>query len=77
MKGIVGKCFNPFKEICGNNALYFNPFDKQAIAKVVNRLLTEKDTRDELVRKGLKKVRTFSLEKTAMQLVNLFNSVGR
>ncbi len=72
-----GKCFNPFKEICGDSILYFNPFDKQDMAKVINRIIIKKDTRNELIKKGLEKASAFPLEKTAMQLVNLFNSLDK
>ena len=76
-EGNRGNCFNPFKEICGDSILYFNPFDKQDMAKVINRLLTEKDIRNELIRKGLEKAKTFPLEKGTIQRINLFNSLDK
>lgn len=70
-----GKCFNPFREICGDAAQYFNPFDPEDMAQCVNRVLTDAALRKHLMARGVERVENYKLEEVARALVKLFESV--
>jgi glycosyltransferase involved in cell wall biosynthesis len=49
-------------EVCGDAVLLVPPGDPEALAAGVRRVLTEPDTRESLVRRGLERCRAFPLE---------------
>ena len=56
-----------FKEVARDAVLYFDHRDKLAISEAMARLVIDKDLRDELVAKGLERVKRFSWEKCARE----------
>jgi glycosyltransferase involved in cell wall biosynthesis len=52
-------------EQAGNAALLFDPFSVEAIADAVRRMATDEQLRTELVRKGKRRLKDFSWERTA------------
>lgn len=63
------------KEIAGDDALLFNPYDEEDIAKTLVKLAQDEKLRAELKAKGLKKGPKFSSEQFAHQLLKVFNNV--
>ena len=61
-------------EICGDAAYYVNPYDVEDIAKGIYTVLTDEGLQKELIRKGLQRVKLFSWEKSARELINIFRS---
>lgn len=70
-----GRCFNPFREICGEAAHYFNPFDVEDIAQAIHCVVTNTELRKQLIARGKEQVQKYKLEDTARALVRLFENV--
>ena len=60
-----------FPEIAGNAALYFDPETPHAIAGAVRRILTEPELRQELVQRGNLRLKDFSWEKSAREMLGI------
>ncbi|MBU0952206.1 MAG: glycosyltransferase family 4 protein [Elusimicrobia bacterium] len=73
---LKNKCFNPFKEICGDAIRYFDPFDQNNIAEEVSKILFNDVLKKELIEKGLSRAALFSWDKTAISLINVFNKLN-
>jgi glycosyltransferase involved in cell wall biosynthesis len=58
-------------EICGDAAMYFDPYDHKDIALKINLLLHDLMLRNRLVRKGLKRVKYYSWENTARKTLHV------
>ena len=59
-------------EMCGDAAVYFAPRDPDAIAAALSRILTDAALRDRLVAVGRDRAATFTWERTARELVRIF-----
>lgn len=57
-----------FREVAGNAAAYFDPFDPAAIASVLDELITKADKRERLAELGLSRVTAFDYAALARQL---------
>lgn len=64
-----------FKEICGDGAAYFDPFDVNDIAAVIERLVTNADLRASLARKGFEQSQLFSWDRTARLMLQTFEEL--
>lgn len=62
-------------EVCGDAGYYFDPHNTQGIADAIATVLDSASLRRELSAKGLERAKQFSYEKTADQLIALFNQV--
>lgn len=58
-------------EICGNAALYFDPYKSTDIADRMWQVLTDEAIRQELIRNALKNARRFSWEETARRTLEV------
>lgn len=56
------------EEICGNAALYVNPYDEKDIANKINILVNDKKLRCELIEKGYKRCLAFNWRNSAESL---------
>jgi len=64
-----------FKEIAGENAIYFNPQDENDIYKKLKDVLGKLEIyKEEKIEKALKKSQQFSWEKAADQTLNIYES---
>ena len=59
-------------EVGGDAVLQFDPFDTNAIFRAIKTVLDNPDLQKEMVRKGQERLKDFSWEKTALQLVEVF-----
>jgi glycosyltransferase involved in cell wall biosynthesis len=66
--------FIPFEEICGDAAMYFNPFDHEDLAAQMFRLSSDLKLRNRLIKSGLARAHEFSWPNTAMLLSHEFSS---
>lgn len=64
-------------EVIGEAGVLFNPFDIQDIADKVYMVLSNKELREELVKRGLKRVKEFSWKQTAEQTLRIFENIGK
>lgn len=62
-------------EVTGDAALLVDPADSRQIAEGITRLLNDKILRDDLIQKGLRRVKTFSWKKTAEETWKLYQEV--
>jgi glycosyltransferase involved in cell wall biosynthesis len=66
------ECFN---EVASEAGYYFTPDSQESIRDAVERVLTDKVLRKDLVEKGTKRLSLFSWEKTAQQTAELYKSL--
>lgn len=59
-------------EICGNAALYFNPYDPDNMSEQMIKLLDSPDLAADLINKGLNHVKKFSWSKMAKETHSLY-----
>lgn len=62
-------------EVCGSAAYYVNPYNEDDIAKGIYKILTDENYSHELVERGLERVKTFSWEKTANEMLKIYGEV--
>ncbi len=67
--------FNVGPEVCGGAAEFFDPTDPLSLRDAMLRVLKNPAHREELVRRGLERVKLFSWEEGARQLLALFEEV--
>jgi len=60
-------------EICGDAALYCDPFDVKSIAEKIIQLLDDPSMQEQLSRKGLERVKEFTWQKAATKLMQVFD----
>jgi glycosyltransferase involved in cell wall biosynthesis len=60
-------------EVLGDAALYFNPADSKEMAEQINRILTDKKLRDELIKKGHKQAAKYSWQRMAEETLAVYN----
>lgn len=63
------------REILGDAAVFFDPYDPVDIADAMERVLKEDSLRQELVGKGLEQVKKYSWEKAAQETLNVYREV--
>ena len=64
-------------ETHGDAACYFDPYDVEDIARVIDELLTNQPLRNELIAKGKKHAHSFSWQRMAEQTLAVYNKYGR
>ncbi|ASA97020.1 glycosyltransferase family 4 protein [Anoxybacillus flavithermus] len=62
-------------EVCGDAALYVNPYSPEDIAEKIKLLLSDDKLREELRRKGLERAKMFSWEKCAKETLKVIEEV--
>ncbi len=63
-------------EVAGEAALLVNPENEDEIAQAIMKVTGEKETRDKLIKKGKERVKQFSWEKTAEEVVKVYKEVS-
>jgi glycosyltransferase involved in cell wall biosynthesis len=63
-------------EVVGDAGLLVNPWDVEALAQAIGRLLVDHDLRHDLREKGLKRAQCFSWAKTAEQTLKVYREVA-
>ncbi len=64
---VTASCIPPFREIGKEAILYFNPIDRDEMARAINSVVFNKDLREKLVEKGKERAEQFSWEKSARE----------
>jgi glycosyltransferase involved in cell wall biosynthesis len=67
--------FNPFPEVCGEAAEYFNPLSPESLCASMQRVLGDEQYREQLVACGRERVKQFSWDSTARQTVAVFEAL--
>jgi glycosyltransferase involved in cell wall biosynthesis len=63
-------------EICQDAALYFDPEQPEDMADTITHVLKEDDLREDLVKKGERRVLDFSWESTARKTLSIYRSLA-
>jgi len=64
-------------EVCGDAAYYVDPYDVDSIAEGIYKVLIDENLRKTLIQKGLERAKLFNWEKTARQILRVFEEVLR
>jgi glycosyltransferase involved in cell wall biosynthesis len=64
-------------EVGGSAVLQFNPFDTDDIVKKIKMVLDDNSLRQELISKGRERLKYFSWQKTATELIKIFKMANR
>ena len=59
-------------EVVGDAGMYFDPLNMDSIADTMGRMIMDKDMQDKLIKKGFQRVKEFSWEKSAKQIVEKY-----
>jgi len=62
-------------EVYGPAAHYFDPLDVTAMADAINEVLTDKDLRNALIKKGAAQVKKYSWQRTAEQTLAVYQQI--
>ncbi|MFN3551366.1 MAG: glycosyltransferase family 4 protein [Endomicrobiia bacterium] len=62
-------------EVCGDAAVYVDPYDPQSIAEGVLKVLTDKNLRDHLIKKGFEQVKKFSWENSVYKFIEMLKNL--
>jgi glycosyltransferase involved in cell wall biosynthesis len=60
-------------EICGNAAIYCDPYSVKDISNKIKQLLADKNMQEEMRLKGFERAKQFNWEKTAQKLIKIIN----
>jgi glycosyltransferase involved in cell wall biosynthesis len=73
-RGVPVACSNAssLPEVAGDAALYFDPFDTDAITRAIDRLLGEPELRQRLATAGLERARSFTWEAAASRTLETY-----
>ncbi|HEY6802255.1 MAG TPA: glycosyltransferase family 1 protein [Pyrinomonadaceae bacterium] len=64
-----------FPEIIGDAGVLVDPFDERAILNGIVKVLTDKNLREDLVVRGLKRANSYDWKKTAQQTLSVYEQV--
>ena len=68
--------FSPSREICGDAAVYFDPFDEGSIRDAMWNLLSDPALSNVLRERGKERVKQFTWQRTAQETAALFEELG-
>ncbi|MFC1749387.1 glycosyltransferase family 4 protein [Pseudomonadota bacterium] len=60
-------------EVCGDNAIFFDPHSPEDIAEKVYKVVSQPSLQEEMIKKGLKHVKQFSWTSMAEKTLELYN----
>lgn len=64
--------FLPYKELCGNAAMYFDPFDSKHLGEQMQKILGDQALRERLSHEGMSVAARYRWEDVASKLVEVF-----
>ena len=66
---VVASDIPPHKEVCGEAAIYFDPYNVSDIAEKITYVLANKELQARMQEKGKERVKLFSWDKSAEKLI--------
>ncbi len=63
-------------EVVGDAGIMVNPYDSDSLAQAMREVLTNRELRDKMVRKGLEQSKRFSWEKAATETMEVYEKVA-
>ncbi len=74
-RAVLTSKLEPMMEVAGEGAYFVDPFDVSDIRKGLNRLMTESDLRNDLIKKGIMNTERFSSDNISTQYLDLYKEV--
>lgn len=72
---VVTSNVSSMPEVGGDATIYFNPYDENDMAEKIKMVLDDKQLREEMISKGLEKVKEYSWEKCARETLKVYEEV--
>lgn len=73
---VISSANSSIPEITGDAALLTDPNDPERLAAAIRKVLSEKETREDLKRKSLERSRLFSAKKMAAETLNIYRRLA-
>jgi glycosyltransferase involved in cell wall biosynthesis len=73
---VVTSTATSLPEIAGDAAVLVDPYQSEAIAQGIERVLTDSGLRQELIQKGFERVQQFTWKRTAEQVLRIYEAVA-
>ena len=73
---VIASDIDVFREVCGDAALYFDPHDPVQLSLLMGEV-EEIDRAQGLAQKGIERAKSFSWDRTAETLANIYNKITR
>jgi len=74
---VITSNYGAMAEVAGDAALLVDPYNIDEIAEAMYKVLTDKNLRENLIKKGLERAKQFSWKKTAKETLKVYKEVGR
>ncbi len=68
---VVTSDLSPMKEVAGDKRVIANPNEPSQLAEIVNKILQDKELREDVIKQGLKNIKKYSWEKTAREIAGV------
>lgn len=72
---VVASNLGSIPEICGDAVKYFNPYDIDEMAIVISDVINNDQIRNDLITKGLERVKKFTWERCAQKHIEIINDL--
>ena len=72
---VVTSNISSLPEVAGKAAIMINPYNVNALAKAISKVLTDENLRKSMIKKGLKQVQKFSWNRCAKQTLGVYNKI--
>jgi glycosyltransferase involved in cell wall biosynthesis len=72
---VVASYMPAIPEVCGDAALYFNPYDPVDMADKVEKVINDENIRKDLIEKGYKQIKKYRWEESADKLLKIIEDV--
>ncbi len=72
---VITSNISSMPEVCGDAAVYVDPYDINDISKKIEFLITNQEERERLIKKGLKRVKHFTWEKSAKKHLDVMKGL--
>jgi len=73
---VITSNYGAMAEVAGEAALLVDPYNIDEIAEAMYKVLTDKNLRENLIKKGLERAKQFSWEKTAKETLKIYKEVA-
>lgn len=73
---VIASNTSSLPEVVGDAAILIEPGNVSELSKAIEKVITDENIRKDLVNKGLNRVKSFSVEKTAGEILEILSKVG-
>lgn len=67
----------PLREVCGNAAVYVDPYNETDIISGINRVCFNNELRLRMIENGFKRTKSFAWQKSAEKLIKIIDNLSR